>query len=150
MDETWVWRYHSTKKGIAPVGTTHRNIKSGKGERLIVVDAITEDGPLRCNGAEVTSSVNSDITSENSGHGGSNSLSDDESSDEDIVSALWTWVYQKKGDYHDAMDHEKFQDWVNNRFIPTWKKRYPKLPCCLVLTKPECAAGLNKVYIYLS
>ena len=52
MDEPWVWRHHSTKKGIAPVGTTYRNIKSGKGERLIVVDAITEDGPLRCNGAE--------------------------------------------------------------------------------------------------
>ena len=167
-DETWVWRYHSTKKGIAPVGTTHRNIKSGKGEHLIVVDAITKDGPLRCNGVEVTSSVHSAITSVNSGHGGNNSLSDDESSDKDVVSALWTWVYQKKGDYHDAMDHEKFQDWVNNRFIPTWKKRYPKLLRDFVLdnapyhigglrnpfvmTKPECAdylrgAGLNNVYI---
>ena len=32
----------------------------GKGERLIVLDAITEVGPLRCNGAETTASVNSD------------------------------------------------------------------------------------------
>ena len=70
MDETQVWRYHSTKKGIAPVGITHRNIKSGKSESLIVVDAITEDGPLRCKGAEMTASDNGYISSENSGHGG--------------------------------------------------------------------------------
>ena len=75
-------------------------------------------------------------------------------------------MYQKKGDYHDSMDYEKFQDWVNKLFIPTWKRRYPELPCCLVLdnapyhiggmrnsfvtTKSECAdflrdAGLNKI-----
>lgn len=58
-----------------------------------------------------------------------------------------------------------FQDWVYNRSIPTWKRRYPELPCSLVLnnaphhmgriknlfvmTKPGCTnylhgAGLNK------
>ena len=35
--------------------------------------------------------------------------------------------------YHDAMDHKKFQNRVDIRFIPTWKGRYPELPCCLVL-----------------
>ena len=87
MDEIWVWRYHSTKKGVALDGTTHYwNIKLGKGEHLIVIDAITEDDPLRCNGAEMTASV-IEITSEYiySSHGGSNSLGDDESREKDIA-----------------------------------------------------------------
>ena len=45
MDETWVRRYHSVQKGIAPIGTTRGGVKSGKGDRLTVVDAITDDGP---------------------------------------------------------------------------------------------------------
>ena len=94
--------------------------------------------------------------------------SDDGSDVQGFPTALWTWVYQKSGDYHDAMDHAKFQNWVNNRFIPTWKRRYPGLPCCLVLdnapyhmggmsnpfvmNKTECAeylrhAGLRRVYV---
>ena len=120
MDETWVWKYHSTKKGIAPVGTARRSIKSGKGDRLIVVDAITNDN-LRCAGAEMIASFHDDFASESSSLGSNESLRKDDGIDEDIVTALWTWVYQQKGDYHNAMDHEKFQDWVNNHFMPTWK-----------------------------
>ena len=56
MDETWVWRYHSVRKGIAPIGTTRGGVKSGKGDRLIVVDAITNDGPLQCDDSEVIAS----------------------------------------------------------------------------------------------
>ena len=58
--------------------------------------------------------------------------------------------------------------WVNNRFLPTWKHRYPGLPFCLVLdnapyhmggmiipfvmNKIECVkylrhAGLRRVYV---
>ena len=122
MDETWVWRYHSTKKGIAPVGTARRGIKSGKGDRLIVVDAITNDDPLRCAGAEMVASFHDDSASESSSRGSNESLRNNDSIDEIIVTALWTWVYQKKGDCHIAMDHEKFQDWVNKHFVPTWKR----------------------------
>ena len=45
----------------APVGTARRGIKSGKGDRLIVVDAITNDGPLRCAGAETVASFHDDL-----------------------------------------------------------------------------------------
>ena len=58
--------------------------------------------------------------------------SDDGSDAQGFPTALWTWVYQKSGDYLDAMDLAKFQNWVNNGIIPTWKRRYPRFPCCLV------------------
>ena len=47
IDETWVWRYHSMKKGVAPKVSVKGGMQSAKGERLIVVDAITSHGPLR-------------------------------------------------------------------------------------------------------
>ena len=47
MDETWVWRYHSIKKGVAPKVSVKSGALSAKGERLIVVHAITNHAPLR-------------------------------------------------------------------------------------------------------
>ena len=47
MDETWVWRYHSMKKGVAPKVSGKGGVRLAKGEQLIVVDAITSHGPLR-------------------------------------------------------------------------------------------------------
>ena len=113
MDETWVWRYYSFQKGIAPIGTTRGGVKSGKGDRLIVVDAITNDGLLWCDDSEVIAS-----------HRGisKNDLLLSDSDVQSFPTALWTWVYQKSGDYHDAIDYANFQNWVNNRFIPTWKR----------------------------
>lgn len=177
MDETWVWRYHSMKKGAAPRDATRGGVKSGKGDRLIVLDAITADGPLRYDGSEDGSQ--NEEASDRSSSGDSDASEDEDSEDEDseydeieddkMMSALWTWLYQKKGDYHDAMNFAKFKDWVNKRFIPTWKRRYPGVPCCLVLdnapyhmggmqnpfvmNKKECAdylrsAGLSNVVVH--
>ena len=64
MYETWAWRYHSVSKGIAPIGTTRGGVKSGKGNRLIVVDAITDDCPLRCDDSEVIASHHGISTNE--------------------------------------------------------------------------------------
>ena len=46
MDETWLWRYHHVKKGVAPPGATLGGVKSRKGARLIIVDASTADGQV--------------------------------------------------------------------------------------------------------
>ena len=46
MDETWLWRYHHVKKGVAPPGATLGGVKSRKGVRLIIVDASTADGQV--------------------------------------------------------------------------------------------------------
>ena len=35
MDVTWVWRYHSMKKGVAPKVSVKGGVQSAKGERLI-------------------------------------------------------------------------------------------------------------------
>ena len=74
MDETWVRKYHNTKKGIAPVGTARRGIKSGKCDRLIVVDAISNDGPLSSAGAEMAASFHDDVASKSSSRGSNESL----------------------------------------------------------------------------
>ena len=47
MDETWIARYHSIQKGIGPRGMKLEHSLSRGGTRLIVVDAITDDGQLR-------------------------------------------------------------------------------------------------------
>ena len=94
-----MWRYHhSVHKGIAPIGTTCGGVKSGKGDRLIVVDAKTDDVPLRCDDSDVTASycgisTNKLLLSD----------SDDGSDVQGFPTALWTWVYHKSGDYHDAI-----------------------------------------------
>ena len=99
MDETWVWRYHSTKRGVAPKGTGRGGVKSGKGERLIVIDAITKDGALRSNDN----------------------------------SAMWAYLYSQSGDYHDAMNFDKFQNWIQEYLIPVCKDCFPESPITLVL-----------------
>ena len=91
MDETWVWRYHSLKKGIHKRGTRGGGPQSGKGNRLIVIDAITTDGALRHHKpADQHNEVNKSL----------------------YLSALWAYEYDKTGDYHDAFNAEKFQIWI--------------------------------------
>jgi hypothetical protein len=106
MDETWVWRYHSQKKGIHKRGTRGGGPKSFEGSRLIVIDAITKDGALRA---------------------------DDEEDEDLMLSALWSYEYDKTGDYHDAFNGEKFELWIEQHFIPTFKAKYPGKICVLIL-----------------
>ena len=112
MDETWVWRYHSVKKGIHKRGTRGRGPQSGKGNRLIVIDAITTDGALRHHKpADQHNEVNKPRN----------------------LTALWAYEYDKTGDYHDAFNAEKFQIWIEEYFIPTFQAKYPGKKCVLVL-----------------
>ena len=133
MDETWVWRYHSRKTGIGPKGVTRQGTKSSKGDRLIIVDAITSDGAIRWQ------------------------LENEKGK---LWSTLWSFLYTKSGDYHTAMNFESFQKWINCCFVPTWKRKYPRTPCILVLdnapyhmggminphrlSKSECTLHLRK------
>ena len=34
-----------------------------------------------------------------------------------------------RGDYHDNMDGEMFQKWLEERFVPTFKSKYPGKKC---------------------
>ena len=79
------------KKDVAPKVSVKGGVQSAKGERLIVIDAITSHGPLR----------------------------------HEPLTALWAYEYNKKGDYHDAMNFDKFQRWINDYFIPTWRASFP-------------------------
>ena len=46
MNETWIARYYSKRKGIGPSGTKLNYDLAKGGDRLNVVDAITKDGHL--------------------------------------------------------------------------------------------------------
>jgi hypothetical protein len=46
MDETWIWRYHCKKKGIGSKSSRISGSRTNKGDRLIVIDAMTKDGQL--------------------------------------------------------------------------------------------------------
>ena len=63
------------KKGVAPKVSVNGRVQSAKGERLIVIDAITCHGHLR----------------------------------HKPLTALRAYEYNKKGDYHNAMNFDKFQ-----------------------------------------
>ena len=57
-------------------------VQSVKGERLIVVDAVTSHGPLR----------------------------------HELLTVPWAYKYNKEGDYHNAMNFDKFQRWINDYY----------------------------------
>ena len=51
---------------------------------------------MRCAGAEMVASFHDDFASESSSRGSNGSLRNNDGIDEDIVTVLWTWVYQEK------------------------------------------------------
>lgn len=104
MDETWVWRYHCKKKGIGPKIATIGGSKTNKGDRLIVIDAMTKDGPV------------SNFTEDG----------------DEISTSHISWQYKADGDYHSAMNSDEFKNWVN-QFILAFQAKYPGKKCTLVL-----------------
>ena len=99
MDETWIWRYHSKNKGPAPRGTTRKGGKARKGQRAIIIDAITSDGVL------YTLDQNFQIDKR----------------------ALMHWVYDSDegSDYHDAVNFEKSQRRIEHYILPSFHAKYP-------------------------
>ena len=109
MDETWCWRYWAWNTGVAPKGELKLKRGTRKGQRMIIVHALDSEGEMRTD-------------------------------DSNAPSSLLTWVYTKdkgSGDYHDAMNGERFKAWVNDYFIPSYQYLHGDWetgdPCVLVL-----------------
>jgi hypothetical protein len=87
------------------------------GDRLIIVHAITRDGPM------VTRAADGSVL--------------DPGMYASLAEPLETCELIFKGknflDYHETMNGELFFKWVKNRFIPTFKKLYPGKKAVLVL-----------------
>ena len=103
MDETWIARYHSIQKGIGPRGMKLEHSLARGGTRLIVVDAISDDGQLivKCK---------------------------DEDGDFYVEEAIWMYEYEKHDDYHNSFDGDRFKRWVVSFFLPAWYAMYTSIP----------------------
>ena len=131
-DESYVHQNHCPSNSWVSVGVDGNIVDRGtsKGRRLIILHAITRDGPL--------------VTYEGQGParkpietlvwkppGASATAAETDTphpidTDGEALTAELLWVAQSHtGDYHDNMDSDSYQRWVKNRLLPTFAKRYP-------------------------
>ena len=112
MDESYIhagycsrfsW-YHKTDD-VVP----NRVTGSDKGKRLIIIHAMTRDGMLECKTEEAPS----------------DNL-EEECASAAIVSAKLSAEGFEPADYHDTLDGEKFLQWMRNRLIPAFQKKYSR------------------------
>jgi transposase len=118
LDESYVHQTHAGSYSYCTADDNHVNRSAGKGRRLIILHAITENGPL-CelddNGRPV------DILEWNG---------DTPHPPKDLVDGSLTcetlWLAtSKSGDYHDNMNSEMFMMWVQHSLVPTFEKLNP-------------------------
>ena len=120
MDESYIHQNHKSQFSYQTAeqkqdGNKFR--KNSKGRRLIIVHAISPDGPLTtydADGNEV-----SDLKwTKDTPH---------PQNDDNKLTAETLWIAQSHtGDYHDNMNAEMFMNWVRDRLLPTFEKKYPK------------------------
>ena len=125
MDESYVHENHQSKYSYLTKDEVDNGTdwSTGKGKRLIILHAITEDGPL----------------AERDEHGYPIDCLDwrgDTPHPKDIEGKLTCetlWVATSHtGDYHDNMCSDMFMQWVRTRLVPTFEKLYPNKKMVLV------------------
>jgi transposase len=121
-DESYVHNTHSLSNSYHAVGSDCRiNKSSSKGRRLIILHAITPDGPLcerDSNGIPVD-----DLTWKGDTP---HPLEENMRTPDDPLTCETLWLAtSNKGDYHANMDSDNFMRWATNRLLPTFKKLHP-------------------------
>ena len=92
-------------------------VKSGKGRRLVVLHAITLDGPL-CERMDDGRPIDDLKWSGSTCHPGLRM--------DGQLTCETLWVAQSHtGDYHDNMTSKMLMRWVQEKLCPTFKKLYP-------------------------
>ena len=81
---------------------------SGKGKRLVIVHAISTD----------------DFVCEYLDTGVGVSESGFQQKREQANTAEWVWQAKSSGDYHDNMDGDEFEWWLENRLIPAFQAKF--------------------------
>jgi len=114
-DESFIHQNHSSRfsflgqdKGI--------NKSSGKGRRLIILHAITEDGPL----CEYIDLMPVDDLKWN----GDTPHPTPREDGKRTAECLWL-AQSSSGDYHDNMTSDNFMRWVEEKLVPTFERLYP-------------------------
>ena len=128
MDESYVHQNHFPSKCWFHPDRPRVTRPAGKGQRLIIVYAITIDGLLRYCPA-----------------GDTNPPSPGEF-DSDIYPTS-EMIYRAKsarGDYHDQMDCDTFMLWMERRLLPAFEAKYPDKTMILCLDNAPYHHGRHK------
>ena len=111
MDESFLHQKHSKEWTWFHPDHVDKNkvyCGKGKGQRLIIVHALTKDGLLYVDGHQRRLDDTWDL------------------GEEEALTAEWVFVGKvKKEDYHKNMNGNNFMKWVKQRLIPTFKAKYP-------------------------
>jgi hypothetical protein len=118
-DESYIHRTHAMSNSYINE-KSQVNRSSSKGQRLIIMYAITPDGPLcqRIDGIPV------DDLQWNGDTPHPIPCEDGKRTCENIWKAT-----SSAGDYHDNMNSDMFMRWTEEKLIPTFEKLYPNLSC---------------------
>jgi hypothetical protein len=118
-DESYLHTAHANQYcWYAPSSPSRNEVKSSpsKGKRLILLHAMTQHGlltsPRRGRSAVAPTNV---------------------VSDEDLSCELIFEGLIDSEDYHKNMNGQIFMQWINNRLIPTFQRRFPRMKLILVL-----------------
>ena len=117
IDESYIHKGHGVSSSYFDA-TSEFSKGAGKGTRLIILHAITEDGPL-CDLDVDGQPVDNLKWSGDTPH-----------PDGDIPGGLTTaeclWISSSStGDYHDNMNGVMFNQWVREKLHPAFEKKYP-------------------------
>ena len=122
MDESFVHQLHGSaysyfftdKDGVVQDGMGR---KSGKGQRMIMVHAITKEGPLVTRGEGDFPIPEGPFAPKANGRGKQRS---GDMGSVSTAECLWQ-AKHGKGDYHDAMTDKMFMDWLEKRLTPAFR-----------------------------
>ena len=117
-DESYIHQLHTAKFSYLSKEerTDGSDRKTGKGRRLIILHAITPDGPL-CERDDNGYPVDDLVWKKDTPHPNT-------ASNKLTCETLWM-SNSHTGDYHDNMNSDMFMQWVTDRLCPTFEKLYP-------------------------
>lgn len=145
MDESFVHQWHASPYSFFKKGCEFIGRLTGKGKRLIIVHAITKDGPL------VTEKDGFPISEGRFKAKGKGKATSKKGKDKDeasmVVELTGEWVWEArtaKGDYHATMDDDMFMQWLTRRLIPAFRAKYGGKKMILVLDNAPYHHGYDK------
>ena len=124
-DESYVHPSHCLKNSYFANGEEHMNRGTGKGRRLIILHAITADGPL--------------VERDDAGvpiddlhwNGDTPHPGERDTGEKKTCETLWL-AQSHTGDYHDNMNSDMFMQWIETRLLPVFESTYPEKRMILV------------------
>jgi transposase len=120
-DESYLHNNHSSGNSYYR-STGFMGKSASKGKRLIILHAITPDGPL-CERNEVTN-VPYDDLQWNGDMPHPKDFEKRDQNEQQTCELLWI-SSSSKGDYHDNMNSDMYMKWIVEKLVPTYERLHP-------------------------